>query len=109
MEYLEHAWAAGLFDGEGSTSVYKSGQQKWLYPRLSMGQKDPEVLERMLTLFGGQIYRDRTRPMYQWNLNKQDHVMEALNMMWPFLSEVKKRQAIEVYRKVDEDKQGRKK
>lgn len=95
------AWAAGLFDGEGTTSVLAAKRDKYKYPRLSMAQKDPEVLEKLQNILGGKIYKSKTRNIYNWNLYRQDSVEEALNKLWPFLSECKKIQAIKVMETVN--------
>jgi hypothetical protein len=88
------AWAAGLFDGEGTTCVLAAKRDKWMYPRLSMAQKNPEVLYKLQDLLGGKIYKSNTRNIYNWNLYKREDVIDALNKLWPFLSEQKKEQAI---------------
>lgn len=93
----ELAWAAGLFDGEGTTSVLAAKRDKWKYPRMSMAQKNPEVLYRLQALLGGKVYKSNTRAIYNWNLYKEEDVINALNMMWPWLSEQKKAQAIKVF------------
>lgn len=95
----ELAWAAGLFDGEGTTSVLAAKRDKWKYPRLSMAQKNPEVLYKLQQLLGGKVYKSNTRNIYNWNVYKREDVIDALNKLWPFLSEQKKEQAIEAFNK----------
>lgn len=96
MEF-EAAWAAGLFDGEGTTSVLAAKRDKWEYPRMSMAQKNPEVLERFQKVVGGKIYKSNTREIYNWNMYREEDVITALNILWPFLSSQKKEQAIRVF------------
>lgn len=98
---FEPAWAAGLFDGEGTTSCLKAQRDRYAYPRLSMAQKEPEVLERLQKLLGGRIYKSKTRSIYNWNLYTQEAVEEALNVLWPFLSRQKKQQALKVFEHVE--------
>ncbi len=100
LAVYELAWAAGFFDGEGSTSYLK--KDTWIGPRMSVAQNNPITLERFRQAVGvGKIYEHTTRKgMYSWNCQKKHDVENVLNMLWPFLSEQKKEQAIEVYKKV---------
>lgn len=98
----EEAWAAGLFDGEGTTSVLAAKRDRWKYPRLSMAQKYDEVLLRFQKVVGGRIYKSNTREIFNWNLYKQGDVEEALNLLWPYLSEIKKEQALKVFKICEE-------
>lgn len=101
---FEVAWAAGLFDGEGTTSVLAAKRDKWEYPRMSMAQKNPEVLERFQAVVGGRIYKSNTREIYNWNLYKREDVENALNILWPFLSNQKKEQALKVMDRIDDNR-----
>jgi len=60
---IEHAYAAGLYEGEGSVTVYKG------CARVSIGMKDLEPLNRMLAIYGGKIYGPYTGAMYSWRLS----------------------------------------
>lgn len=97
----ELAWAAGFFDGEGTTSYLR--KDTWIGPRLSVAQNNRETLERFLrTVDCGKIYEHTTRPgMFQWTLQRGKEVENCLNKLWPFLSEQKKQQALGVYRLID--------
>lgn len=101
---FESAWAAGLFDGEGTTSVLAAKRDKYIYPRMSMAQKDPEVLERFQKVVGGKIYKSGTRDIYNWNLYKYSDVRKALDILWPYLSSIKKAQATKVFERVDHNR-----
>ena len=100
------SWAAGLFNGEGSTIVSKSGRMKYVYLRL--GQNDPQVLQ----IFGEAVgfgsmsgpHEERyKRPdgtlriiyMWRYQVGAQQEVDQVLKLMWPYLSNIKKLQAIE--------------
>lgn len=92
---FEAAWAAGFFDGEGTTSVLKTQRDKYSYFRMSVPQKYPELLERFLNIVKvGRIYKHSRGDMYSWNCYKKEDVIETLNMLWPFLGETKKLQAL---------------
>lgn len=92
------AWAAGLFDGEGSTSLLKTQRDKYQYPRMCITQKHTEVLEKFQSIVGvGKIYKSKTRNIYSLDIYKKEDVIECLNIMWPYLSEIKKNQALRVF------------
>ncbi len=99
MEYnLNIAWAAGLFDGEGSTSVLKAQRDKYAYVRMNVPQKLREVLDKFMSVVNvGKIYKHKTRDMHSLDIYKQEDVINTLNMLWPHLSEVKKAQAIAAF------------
>lgn len=99
---VEAPWCAGFFDGEGTTSVLAAQRDKWKYPRMSVAQKNPETLYRFQETLGGKIYKSNTREIYNWNLYKYSDVEQALNKMWPFLSEQKKEQALKVFKTCDD-------
>lgn len=91
----ELAWAAGFFDGEGTTSILKAQRDRYSYIRMQVTQKHRDTLERFQSAVGGigRIYKGKTRGIFSWNLYKRDEVLECLNALWPFLSNHKKEQA----------------
>ena len=98
---LELAWAAGFFDGEGSTSLLKAQRDKYSYIRMSVSQKNPDCLHRFKNAVGkGKIYKSNTRDVHSWDCYKHDEVLEVLNKLWPFLSEQKKEQAIKRFSEI---------
>ena len=91
---VDLAWCAGLFDGEGTTSVLKAQRDKYAYIRMSISQKYPEVLEKFQGVVGvGSIYKSKTREIYSLDIYKQVDVLACLELLWPFLSEIKRKQA----------------
>lgn len=98
------AWAAGLFDGEGCSSLlrhrthsgYKTGE-------LSVTQSSlvgsPEVLRRFAAVVGaGYIsgpypQRNTTMDVYRWKVAALSDVERVIAEMWPWLSTVKRTQA----------------
>ena len=89
----DYAWAAGFFDGEGTTSVLKAQRDKYSYIRMGISQKDPECLYRFQAVFNlGKIYKSNTRDIYSWNCYKYNDVLDVYTKMKPFLSNVKQRQ-----------------
>lgn len=99
---VDYAWCAGLFDGEGTTSVLKAQRDRYAYVRMSVSQKQPEVLERFLAIIKlGKIYKSKTREIFSLDIYKQEDVVSVLNILWPYLSEVKKQQALNAFERMD--------
>ena len=91
----EIAWAAGFFDGEGSTSILKAQRDKYSYARMQVTQKNKDTLERFQAAVGGlgRIYKSNTRDIFSWNVYKKEDVLTCLDILRPFLSIHKKEQA----------------
>lgn len=91
---IDRSWAAGFFDGEGTTSNLKTKRDKYIYIRMSISQKNPELLEKFLSIVGmGTIYKSKTRNIYSWNCYKQEEVEKVLDLLWPYLGNQKRQQA----------------
>ena len=89
----ELAWAAGFFDGEGSTYLDPR-------PRLSISQNDVVTLERFRDAVGlgtvhvqSAIYGRAKKPVHQFRISGWRPVQAAVAMLWPWLSPIKKAQA----------------
>lgn len=94
----EWAWAAGLYDGEGSTTVNRSGpsarQPDKVYEGflMSMSQKDIRPLGRLQALLGGRISGPyESSSVHQWRLSGEAAKAAAAGI-WPWLSEPKREQ-----------------
>ena len=99
---LNVAWAAGLFDGEGSTTVLKTQRDRYSYVRMNVPQKDRRVLDKFLSVVcAGTIYKANTRDIHSLDIYKQADVEHTLNLLWPYLSEIKKEQALRAYAQVE--------
>lgn len=91
---VDRAWAAGFFDGEGSTSVLSTKRDKYSYLRMSVSQKTPQLLEKFQSIVGrGKIYKSHTRTIYNWNCYVREDCEAVLALLWPYLGQVKKDQA----------------
>lgn len=102
----DYAWCAGLFDGEGSTSVLKAQRDKYGYVRMNVPQKIREVLDKFHSIVKvGKIYKIKCRDMHSLDIYKREDVVDCLNMLWPYLSEVKKLQALKAFDKADSYRQ----
>lgn len=79
---LQLAWAAGIFEGEGScVPVNKSSCQ------VNVSQKDRWVCDRMKALFGGSITERKMngQPFYDWHIHSA-RARGFLMTMFTFLS-----------------------
>ena len=91
---LDLAWCAGFFDGEGTTSVLKAQRDKYCYLRVSVSQKDRTLLDKFQSIVGvGTVYKAKTREIHSLDIYKQEDVRKCLDLLWPFISEIKKKQA----------------
>lgn len=97
----ELAWAAGFFDGEGCTSIATNRNYAFhhKYPRLGLTQKHPEVLERFKQAVSGvnKIHKVNNREEYRYITQSYPEVKRILNLLWPYLSTLKKEQAKQVF------------
>lgn len=102
MSTPELAWAAGFFDGEGSTvqtSRITNGRSSRRYSRIqmSLAQNDRRPLDRFAAAVGaGSIcgpYQFRRRnPIYIWRASSKRDVLAVINALWLHLSEPKREQ-----------------
>jgi len=91
---LEYAWAAGFFDGEGTTSILKAQRDKYSYLRMSVSQKNRALLDKFQKIVGvGKVYKSKTREIHSWDCYKKQDVEVALSLLWPHLSKQKRDQA----------------
>jgi len=109
----ELAWAGGFFDGEGSTYLEKHRTHPgYFYPVLYVPQSAesgvaPELL-RLNSAVGelGRISgvrrdsQDQT-PYRRWRVVTPRKVQTALHLLWPFIGDVKRRQAQFVMRTIN--------
>lgn len=116
MVSTELAWAAGFFDGEGTTFLrkerrHKGGTTGKMYPLtspvLSVAQVELEPLDRFARAVDGRRpggpYKprnDRSRPYHRWDACGRPSVHRILSLLWPYLSGPKKEQAREVWREM---------
>ncbi len=85
------AWAAGIFEGEGSISV--SGSNNRNHIGLQMGSTDYDVVATFYRIVGvGHIYGPYVRgvnrkPLMAWQTGKFEDAQATLAMLWPWLHE----------------------
>ena len=95
----ELAWAAGLFDGEGSVSTYVPRHRRSPRRQMQISQagppgKKPLVLVRFQEIVGGlgNITGPYRGYLYYWKITKKDEVDEVGDLLWPYLGQEKRRQ-----------------
>ena len=97
---LDFAWAAGFFDGEGST-IARSTSDRPGYRQLNIcvPQSGHEGIPLVLVRFRrvmfelGTISGPGTDGMYFWRVFGREEVLLVLSLMWPYLGVVKRTQA----------------
>jgi hypothetical protein len=99
------AWAAGLFDAEGSISLSDHRSHAgYKYVEASITQRGrnggaPEELVRFRDVVGrGKVYgpyeqKGASEPIYRWRLHQVDEVRGLLHLLQPWLCDVKRVQA----------------
>lgn len=93
------AWAAGLFDGEGSTCLSSSGDKNTI--AMSLYQNNRDTLQRFKAVVQrGEIYgpyqRKGPNPIYCWKVGGFERTVETLTALWPYLTLQKRTQAVKV-------------
>jgi ribosomal protein S27AE len=93
MRESEVAWAAGLFEGEGSIAIL--GNSVRLH--LAMTDEDTVYRFREIVGVGGICIRRirRTQPLHTWHLNKRADVERVLTLLLPWLSSRRTARAME--------------
>ncbi len=101
------AWAAGFFDGEGTTFAH-ADKRRLNYRQLDVSVPQagrggvPEVLLKFqrAMLGMGMIYLDR-HGLYKWRAGGRVGAELSLALMWPFLRTVKRAQALDAMDRVE--------
>lgn len=107
LDTHELAWAAGFFDGEGSTCIssYKPNNQNAMANVLTMtiSQIHRETLERFQRAIGGvgvingpynpPSFGKNQQPQYRYHLSGLSRVVPAIDSLWPWLGRIKREQA----------------
>ncbi len=109
----ETAWAAGLFDGEGS--VVRSGTSRAPSITLEISQASaegiPDVLERFQRVVGcGGVYGPYAPrsawsrlPQYRWSVAGRRQASDVLRSLWPWLSAPKRARVVSLASLLDPD------
>ncbi len=89
MDDAELAYAAGLFDGEGSISLVRQKNNRSHSPQVSVASNDFEVLVWFQKRFGGSIVTKQPRKpthsvSYDWRLTDR-RALAFLQLIRPYL------------------------
>jgi hypothetical protein len=94
----ELAWAAGLYDGEGSASMYMPRRRKTARRQMQVSQagvvgSPPEVLVRFRAAVGeGNVTGPYRGYLFYWKTTRKDAIDEIAVSLWPYLSAEKRSQ-----------------
>jgi hypothetical protein len=98
---VDIAWAAGLFEGEGSLSIARRRERG--YPLFRVSSNDKDVLERFAAIIGCGHVRTRQKPakaqhkqQYEFTLTRQQQARDAFYAMYPWLGERRRTRGLEV-------------
>lgn len=90
----ELAWAAGFFDGEGSTGCYRNHVKgkRW---SVSIQQKGPALLRRFRRAVRGLghingPYWNKTTNLWAFRTVRFEHSQAIMAMLWPWLGRQKR-------------------
>lgn len=103
MDRIGLAWAAGLYEGEGTVGCYIQNKEKWNRSpqcsiKLAIIMTDPDILTEFSDVvnigsvrgpFKGNGFGKKD--LYRYNLSTFEHVQYVIAMLWPHLS-VRRRQ-----------------
>ena len=88
---MELAWAAGFFDGEGSSGCYTGGLS------VTVVQKDRRALDRFQAVMGfgkvtGPWGNGKRGYIYRYQLSRFEHAQAAMALLWSRLGPAKREQ-----------------
>jgi hypothetical protein len=104
MTTPQMAWAAGLFEGEGTVRAVSNQKHPYASIRLQLRMTDEDVVKRFaevvgcLRVNGPYTNRDGSlgnKPMWYWQTSRQDEVKRILIDFWPYLGKRRQAQAQE--------------
>ena len=101
------AWAAGLFEGEGSFSYSKhtGGTGRQVQARAELAMTDEDVVRRFHQIIGiGAVDSKHTpsmqaaghKPQWRWRVWSYEQIQAVVAMFWPWLGQRRRGRAKEV-------------
>ena len=88
MDRTALAWAAGLFEGEGSIARHRSGSAS---PLLTLTMTDEDVVREFAAVVGvGTVAGPRDngpgrKPSWRWDTTNYEHTQAVVAALWPWL------------------------
>ena len=98
VDTAELAWAAGVYDGEGSASTYLPKRRKSRVRQMAVYQRGEGAPPPLLFRFQaavegvGLIHGPSRGYLYQWHSKRHVIVDAVSELLWPWLSEAKRSQ-----------------
>ncbi len=98
MKVEDAAWAAGLFEGEGT--VFSSSLDS---PRIALAITDEDVIRKFAQIVGGTVNGPHTsgthgnKPIYNWQCGKVYEVQRILREFWPYLGDRRRARIADVF------------
>ena len=98
MKDWQLAYIAGVIDSDGCISLILNSKTGWVRPRVAINQVQPEAIDFIISLFGGNLYiaeqpeESVWKDRYEWRLYSLRKVKPFLIAILPFL-QIKSRQA----------------
>lgn len=90
---VEIAWAAGLFEGEGSITIQRSGDRGRLRVRFTLAMTDEDVVRRFQCILGcGSVYgpkmkKGATKPQWTYYVGRPEQIQRIAGLFRPYLGE----------------------
>lgn len=88
----EHAWAAGIIDGDGCLTLKKSAMGKgYAKPLLVVDNTDIEILQELQRLYGGNAFVKKKksavhhRQAWSWRVTGADKLITCLECVYPYM------------------------
>jgi hypothetical protein len=92
------AWAAGIFEGEGTIVLSQKKRGGRLI--LKMGMTDLDVVQRWAQITNAKIYKPKPTPgqkqMWYAHIERSAVVRSTLQQMWPYLGCRRRARAVEL-------------
>ncbi len=106
MDTLRLAWAAGIFDAEGSISTHVPTRRTRHQPVLMVSQASRSVVPQLLLDFRsvlemGSIVGPYRGYLYYWRSGDAGTIASVATLLWPWLGDVKRTQILSVVQRVD--------
>lgn len=101
MRSVDAAWAAGLFEGEGTISIYAANSSGGTRIEVRVSMTDEDVVDRLAALMNvGTTYsrsgaKEGHKHLYTWRVGAARDVEIALKVFLPYLGERRTKRARE--------------
>lgn len=101
------AWAAGLFEGEGSICVKRDARTERVYMRLVMSTTDRDVMERFAEVVacgnvtGPTWHTMSKKPIWRWCVSIEEEVRRLADLFSPFLGKRRRTALLEMFYEIE--------